>query len=126
MVTTDRDAEGGNSAAATATGGQAPGPLRGPLTRFRVAAFATGIGLLGLVVVMVIRYGFDNAGPSAVYSPIHGVIYMIYLVLAVDLALKARWSVKGTVGVLLAGCVPLLSFWVERKVTQRVIAGKKL
>ncbi|MBB3051276.1 integral membrane protein [Prauserella isguenensis] len=126
MVTTDHDADGGNTAATTAAGDRAPASLRGPLARFRVAAFATGIGLLGLVVVMVIRYGFDNAAPSAVYSPIHGVIYMIYLVLAVDLALKARWSVKGTVGVLLAGCVPLLSFWVERKVHQRVTAGKKL
>ncbi|NIJ12757.1 integral membrane protein [Saccharomonospora amisosensis] len=114
MVTTDRD-----EVAATTN-------LRGPLLRFRVAAFVTGIGLLGLVAVMVLRYGFDNPDPSAVYSPIHGVIYMVYLVLAVDLALKARWSVKGTIGVLLAGCVPLLSFVAERAVTRRVLAGRKL
>ncbi|MBK1788661.1 DUF3817 domain-containing protein [Prauserella cavernicola] len=117
MVTTDRDE---TQAAPAATS------LQGPLKRFRIAAFATGIGLLGLCVVMVVRYVFDNPDPSAIYSPIHGVIYMIYLVVAVDLALKARWSVKGTVGVLLAGCVPLLSFYVERKVTQRVTAGRKL
>src|SRR5690625_1114722 len=91
-----------------------------PLQRFRIAAFITGIGLLGLVVVMVIRYGFGTPGPSAVYSPIHGVIYMAYLVVAVDLALKARWSVKGTIGVLLAGCVPFFSFVAERAVTKRV------
>ncbi|MFC4001054.1 DUF3817 domain-containing protein [Prauserella oleivorans] len=116
MVTTERDE----------TAAPAEVSLRGPLQRFRIAAFATGIGLLGLCVVMVLRYGFGNATPSAVYSPIHGVIYMIYLLVAVDLALKARWSVKGTVGVLLAGCVPFLSFWVERKVHQRVTAGQKL
>src|SRR5690606_35269907 len=83
-------------------------------------------GLLGMVVVMVIRYGFDNPTPSAVYSPIHGVIYMVYLVVAVDLALKARWSVKGTIGVLLAGCVPFFSFVAERAVTRRVAEGRKL
>ncbi|MEU6644790.1 DUF3817 domain-containing protein [Saccharomonospora sp. NPDC046836] len=116
MVTTDRD----NTTAPAKT------PLRGPLQRFRIAAFATGIGLLGLCFVMVLRYGFGNPGPSAVWSPIHGVIYMAYLVLAVDLALKARWSVKGTVGVLLAGCVPFLSFYVEHMVNQRVTAGRKL
>ncbi|OLT42742.1 hypothetical protein BJF85_22060 [Saccharomonospora sp. CUA-673] len=131
MVTTDRDADntgegGAATTATTTTTGQAPEGLRGPLKRFRIAAFATGVGLLGMLVVMVIRYGFGNAAPSAVYSPIHGVVYMFYLVLAVDLALKARWSVKGTVGVLLAGCVPFLSFWVERKVTQRVIDGRKV
>lgn len=100
--------------------------LRRPLLRFRVAAFVTGLGLLGLVAVMVVRYGFDNPEPSAVYSPVHGVIYMVYLVVAVDLALKARWSVKGTLGVLLAGCVPLFSFVAERAVTRRVEAGRKL
>jgi integral membrane protein len=100
--------------------------LRGPLTRFRVAAYLTGVGLLGLCLVMVLRYGFDNPEPSAIYSPIHGVVYMIYLVLAVDLAIKARWSVKGTVLVLLAGCVPFVSFLVERSVTRRVQEGRKI
>ena len=27
-----------------------------------------------------------------------------------------------TIGIMLAGCVPFLSFWVEHKVTQRVKA----
>ncbi|MEV7045150.1 DUF3817 domain-containing protein [Amycolatopsis sp. NPDC051061] len=101
-------------------------PLSGPLVRFRTAAYVTGVGLLGLCFVMVLRYGFDNPTPSAVYSPIHGVLYMIYLVLTIDLAIKARWSIKGTVLVLLAGCVPFVSFLVERRVTHKVKAGQKL
>ena len=101
-------------------------PLTGPLLRFRTAAYVTGVGLLGLCFVMVLRYAFGNPTPSAVYSPIHGVLYMIYLVLTIDLAIKARWSIKGTVLVLLAGCVPFVSFIVERRVTHRVRAGQKL
>lgn len=101
-------------------------PLRGPLRRFRIAALVTGVGLLGLVVVMVIRYGLGNPTPSAVYSPIHGVVYMVYLALTVDLAIRARWSIKGTALVLLAGCLPLLSFVAERKVTRDVLAGRTL
>jgi integral membrane protein len=100
--------------------------LNGPLMRFRTAAYVTGVGLLGLCSVMVLRYGFDNPEPSAIYSPIHGVIYMIYLVLTIDLALKARWSIKGTILVLLAGCVPFVSFLVERRVSHRVRDGRKL
>ncbi|WP_370942893.1 DUF3817 domain-containing protein [Amycolatopsis sp. cg5] len=100
--------------------------LAGPLTRFRGAAYVTGVGLLGLCFVMVLRYVFDNPEPSAIYSPIHGVLYMIYLALTIDLAIKARWSIKGTVLVLLAGCVPFVSFLVERRVTSRVKAGQKL
>lgn len=103
-----------------------PATLRGPLLRFRAAAYVTGVGLLGLVVVMVLRYAMDTPEPSAIYSPIHGVLYMIYLVLTVDLAIKARWSVKGAVLVLLAGCVPFVSFVVERSVTRKVRAGQRL
>ncbi|MPZ01150.1 MAG: DUF3817 domain-containing protein [Actinophytocola sp.] len=98
------------------------GTLRAPLRRFRAAAVVTGFGLLGLLVVMVIRYGFGNPTPSAIYSPIHGAIYMVYLALAVDLAIKARWTLWATVAVLLAGCVPFVSFLAERKVTHRVQA----
>lgn len=100
--------------------------LAGPLLRFRIAAVVTGLGLLALVVVMVIRLGYDNAEPSQVYSPIHGVLYLIYLALAVDLGIRARWSVKGIVLVLLAGCVPFVSFVAERIVTHRVRAGERL
>jgi integral membrane protein len=101
-------------------------PLTGPLLRFRTAAYVTGFGLLALCFVMVLRYGFGNPTPSAVYSPIHGVLYMIYLVLTIDLAIKARWSIKSTVLVLLAGCVPFVSFLVERRVTHRVSAGQNI
>jgi integral membrane protein len=100
--------------------------LSGPLLRYRVAAYVTGTGLLALCFVMVLRYGYGNPEPSAIYSPIHGVLYMIYLVLTIDLAIKARWSIKNTILVLLAGCVPFVSFVVERRVTHRVRAGKKL
>ena len=96
------------------------------LKRFRVAAVATGIGLLVLVVVMALRYGWDNPTPSQVWSPMHGALYMVYVALSVDLAIKARWSIKGIVLVLLAGCVPFVSFAAERTVTQRVLSGRSL
>lgn len=100
--------------------------LKGALLRFRIAAVLTGIGLLVLVVVMVIRLGYDNATPSQVWSPIHGALYLLYLALAVDLGIRARWSAKGIVLVLIAGCVPFVSFAAERIVTQRVLAGRSL
>lgn len=98
----------------------------GPLKRFRIAAIVTGIGLLVLCGTMVVKYGFGNATPVAVYSPIHGVLYMAYVVMTIDLALKARWSVKGILLVLLAGCVPFVSFVAERQVTRRVTAGQRV
>ncbi|MGY1807514.1 DUF3817 domain-containing protein [Blastococcus sp. SYSU D00669] len=97
------------------------------LTRYRVMAYVVGVMLLVLVLVaMPLRYLADVPEVSAVVSPVHGVFYIVYLAAAFDLALRARWTPKGTVLVLLAGVVPFLSFWAERRVTARVRAGLPL
>ena len=36
------------------------------------------------------------------------------------LGFRVGWSLPKIVGVMLAGCVPFLSFWVERKVAGQV------
>ncbi|MGW5050233.1 DUF3817 domain-containing protein [Actinokineospora sp. NPDC004072] len=103
----------------------APG-VRGALARYRVLAYVVGVGLLALVAAMVLKYAFDSASAVAIVGPAHGFLYAVYLVVAFDLALKARWSVKGTLWVLLAGMIPFVSFIVERSVTRKVRAGEKV
>lgn len=100
--------------------------LKGPLVRYRVLAWATGVALLCLTTAFILKYAFDSPGMMSWAGVTHGVFYMVYLVVSVDLALKARWSIKGTVFVLLAGTIPFLSFVAERAVTHRVVAGRKL
>ncbi|MCP2273000.1 integral membrane protein [Actinokineospora diospyrosa] len=100
--------------------------VRGALARYRVLAYVVGVGLLALVAAMVAKYAFDNTTPVAIVGPAHGFLYAVYLLFAFDLALKARWSVKGTLLVLVAGMVPFVSFVVERRVTRRTQAGQKL
>lgn len=96
--------------------------MESALKPFRILAYVVGVMLLVLVTCIVLRYGFDIEGPSKVVSPIHGFLYMLYLVAAMNLGMKARWSWPYVVGVMLAGTVPLLSFVFERKVTRRVEA----
>lgn len=100
--------------------------IRAALLRYRVIAYIVGIGLLALCVAIVFKYGFGSAQGVAIIGPIHGFLYMGYIAMAVDLALKARWSIKGTVGVLLCGTIPFLSFVAERSVTHRVKSGRSL
>lgn len=51
---------------------------------------------------------------------VHGWIFMIYVVVAFLLARRAGWTPQFTILMLVAGLVPLLIFWVERQVVQRV------
>ncbi|MEV7967344.1 DUF3817 domain-containing protein [Sphaerisporangium sp. NPDC088356] len=94
--------------------------MESALKPFRVMAYIVGCMLLALVGAMVVKYVFGNATPVAVVGPVHGFIYAVYLLTALNLGLKARWSWPYILGVLLAGTVPFLSFFIERKVTQRV------
>lgn len=92
---------------------------RQALQWFRIAALIVGVGLLVLVAEMVLRYGFANHLLDWWPQP-HGLIFLVYVAAAANLGFKVRWSLGRMVGVILAGCVPFLSFWVERKVGSQV------
>ncbi len=89
------------------------------LTYFRVMAIIVGFGLLLLVLEIVLKYGFGN-DVLAWWAMPHGFLYMVYLGTVLNLGSAARFRLGRTVSVMLAGCVPLLSFWVEHRTTWRV------
>lgn len=86
---------------------------------FKVMAFVVGVGLLVLVAELVLRYGFDNHALDWWPQP-HGFIYMVYLAATANLGFKVGWGLGKMVLVMLAGAVPLLSFWVERRMAGEV------
>jgi len=96
------------------------------LGRFRIAAMIVGVALLVLVVAMVLRYGFDQRWAVATWGPIHGLLYFGYFLIVLDLSFKARWTPVGTLLVILAGVVPVASFYAERKVRAKVLAGQRV
>ena len=97
------------------------------LLRYRVLAYVVGVMLVVVVfVALPLNHWGDVPQVSDVVSPIHGFLYIVYLVAAFDLARKARFTGKGTALVVLAGVVTFLSFWAERRVTARVRAGQPL
>ena len=88
------------------------------LLRFRVVAYVVGVFLLVLVFVAVpLKYFADAPMLSAIVGPVHGFLYMLYLVVGFDVAVRAKWRFGRTILVLLAGTIPVMSFVAERKVT---------
>jgi integral membrane protein len=90
--------------------------VSGALTRFRVIAYMVGVMLILLTIGVVLRYGFGMPRMSQTVSPIHGFLYMVYLVAVFDLGRRVGWSLQRMVLVMLAGTVPFLSFYAERNV----------
>ena len=101
--------------------------LRGALTRYRVMAYVVGVWLIVLVLVAVpLKYLADSPTMVQIVGPVHGFLYMAYLVTVLDLAFRVRWSAVKTVLVMLAGTVPFVSFVAERKVRREMAAGSWL
>lgn len=120
--------------------------LKGALTRYRFMANVVGVLLIVLVLIGVPLANFDGTGMWGIFSSTpnlwapdstahqvgewithylgiaHGWLYMIFLVFAFLLALKAGWEPRFTVVILVCGTVPILSFWAEHRATARVRA----
>jgi len=93
--------------------------VSGALLRFRVIANVVGVVLVVFILIAVpVRYLAGEPHLSETISPIHGFLYFVYLLATVDLSRRSGWSVQRTVGVMLAGTVPFLSFYVERRTTR--------
>ena len=97
--------------------------VQGALLRYRFMAYIVGTGLLVLVVVGIpLQYGANFDGVVKVVGPLHGFLYLAYLVFALDLWRREQWSLVRIVSMVAAGFVPGLAFYVERQMTRRFTA----
>jgi integral membrane protein len=91
------------------------------LLRYRVMAYTVGTLLLVLVAVGVpLQVWVHNNSVVSVVGPLHGILYIVYLIVAYDLARRARFTLLQLLAMIAAGLVPLLAFIVERWVAARV------
>lgn len=96
--------------------------IRSALLPYRVMAWATGIWLIALCYEIVVRYVVKVDNPPTWIAIVHGWVYFAYLLAAFNLAIKVRWPLGKTVGVLLSGTIPLLGIIVEHFQTRNIKA----
>ncbi len=110
--------------------------LRSALTRYRVLAWATGVFLLLLTLHVLVQWrqsaaeglAFGDAPGLGRWIPgaqhwvpmVHGYLYLVYVIVAVDLWFRTRLPAARMVLVVLAGTIPFMSFVAERWVTAHV------
>ena len=106
------------------------GRSKGLFLAYRVLAMVVGVllafcALVALPLKYLAAEGSDlqQFGETAsVLWVVHGWVFMVYVVVTVLLARRAGWSLAFTLLNLAAGLVPLLIFWVERRVVGRMRA----
>jgi integral membrane protein len=96
----------------------------GALMRYRVMAFIVGTALLCLTVIVICQYGLglhaQMKTPELIVAPLHGYLYLAYLVTAADLARRARWHLGRIILVVCSGFVPFLAFIIENRVYKQM------
>lgn len=94
--------------------------LTTPAGRFRVIAVAEAVSWLGLLIGMFFKYVVvENEVGVKVFGPIHGTVFILYVVLALLAARALRWSAGTTVLALLASIPPFGSLVFERWAIRR-------
>jgi integral membrane protein len=94
----------------------------GSLVRYRVMAFVVGTMLLLLFAILILQKGFGYGLKieEKIVAPLHGYLYLAYLVTAADLARRTGWRLGRVVLVVLAGFVPTMAFFVEHYIYRRI------
>jgi integral membrane protein len=98
--------------------------MAGALLRYRIMAYIVGVGLFTLVFIGIpLQYGFGHPGLDKYVGAAHGIFYIVYLVAALDLARRARFSIPDMLMMVGAGLLPILAFVIEHRVTKAVRQG---
>jgi integral membrane protein len=96
--------------------------MRLNVTLYRVMAYVTGVILIVLCVLAILQLWINDEAVVDLVGTVHGLLYIVYLLVSYPLTRRLRLSAWPTVAVLLAGTVPVMTFVVERRISHRYIA----
>jgi integral membrane protein len=96
------------------------GDLSGALWRYRLMAYVVGVMLLFLCVVAIpLQFAAGKPEVADVGFTLHGILYIIYLLSVADLGRRSHFRLTQLLGLVCAGFLPGLAFYVENRTTKR-------
>lgn len=92
--------------------------LKTNIGRLRFIAFLEGVSLIVLMGIGVpMKYMFNNPMGSEVVGPIHGVLFILYVILTFNVASEYKWKFSQTTWkVLIASFIPFGTFYIDSKI----------
>ena len=81
---------------------------------FRATALAEATSFLALLVASYVKHAHDEPVGVQILGPLHGLLFLAYVLLAFNLAPRAGWSGRTTLLVLLGAVLPFGGFVVDR------------
>ncbi|RAV30645.1 DUF3817 domain-containing protein [Sinomicrobium soli] len=86
------------------------------LKSFRITAILEGISYLLLFFVgMPLKYLADHATTNMAVGYAHGILFILYVILAVVVCLEKSWGLKRFAILFVAALLPFGTFYAEKK-----------
>jgi len=83
---------------------------------FRIVAFLEGISYILLMTIgLYFKYQLDDESYVKLLGMPHGLLFVIYIIMAYLLRKDEKWNTKDFIIILLASIIPFGTFYVERK-----------
>lgn len=82
---------------------------------FRLVALAEAISWLALIVATIVKYAADAPLGVHVLGPIHGGLFVAYVILALEVRRRLRWDARTLLLVLAESIVPGGGFVAARR-----------
>jgi integral membrane protein len=97
--------------------------MRVAALRYRVMAYITGVLIIVVCFVGIpLQFAAHNTFIVNDIGTLHGFLYIVYVIFAYMLAQKLQMRKGPTVLLLLAGTIPVMTFFVERRMMRKYIA----
>lgn len=93
--------------------------LKTAIGRFRIIAFLEGCSYLILGFTMILKYKYLMPGPNYVVGMAHGLLFITYVILLLQVHLTYKWSFMKTVSAFIASLVPFGTFYADKKIFRK-------
>jgi integral membrane protein len=80
----------------------------------RYIALIEATSFLVLLVATIFKFADGSGGGVAIMGPVHGILFLAYVAIALSVRTVERWSSRTTVFILLGAVVPFGGFAVDR------------
>ena len=96
--------------------------LKTALGRLRIIAFIEGCSYLLLGFTMILKYKFSMPQPNYVVGLAHGILFVLYIVLLLQVSLLHRWNLLKMSLAFLASLIPFGTFYADKVLFRKLNA----
>ncbi len=100
--------------------------LTSSIGRLRLLGFLEGTSLLVLVFIAVpLKYALGNHSMVESIGPVHGVLFILFVVNALHVGFLQQWKLTGTtMKVMLSSFIPFGTFYIDNKILRPIHVSK--